>query len=98
VSGISPIASVDALLAVQEVDTPDGRKQHSTARGESLLDNLTRPVWVRCAAMCPGGTLVELARELDVARTQVTDLRLKEVLDEIDLRARVELAKFGDEP
>ena len=44
------------------------------------------------------GTLVELARELDVARTQVTDLRLKEVLDEIDLRARVELTKFGDEP
>lgn len=96
VSGVSPIASVDALLAVQEVGMPGERRQHPGARGERLLDHLDE---IRMGLLRGGiarGTLVELARELDVARAQVSDPRLAEVLDEIDLRARVELAKFGD--
>ncbi len=96
VSGVSPIASVDALLAVQEVGMPGNGQQHSTARGQRLLDHLDE---IRMGLLRGGiarGTLVELARELDVARAQVNDPRLAEVLDEIDLRARVELAKFAD--
>ena len=97
VPGVSPIASVDALLAVQEVGTPGSGQQHSTARGQRLLDHLDEIRMGLLRGSVARGTLVELARELDVARTEVTDPRLVEVLDEIDLRAEVELAKFGGE-
>jgi hypothetical protein len=94
VHGAAPVSALDALLAVQEVN-PDGRKpRRAVLRGKALLDSLDA---VRDALL--SGTLsadrLGALRDLVAAdREAVEDPKLAELLDEIDLRAQVELAKL----
>lgn len=94
VHGSAPVSALDALLAVQEVN-PDGRKpRRAVLRGKALLDSLDT---IRDALL--SGTLsaerLGVLRDLVAAdRESVEDPELSELLDEIDLRAQVELAKL----
>jgi Class II flagellar assembly regulator len=94
VHGSAPVSALDALLAVQEVN-PDGRKpRRAVLRGKALLDSLDT---IRDALL--SGTLsverLSALRDLVAAdRESVDDPQLSELLDEIDLRAQVELAKL----
>jgi len=87
----------ELLLSIQEVgDDRDGRRR-ARLRAETILDRLDELRHALLAGrIAPArlGALVELVRR---QRDQVVDLRLAEVLDAIDLRARVELAKLGQE-
>lgn len=97
VHGSAPVSALDALLAVQEVN-PDGRKpRRAVLRGKALLDSLDT---IRDALL--SGTLsadrLGALRDLVAAdRESVEDPQLSELLDEIDLRAQVELAKLTHE-
>ena len=96
IGGVSPIGSVDSLLAIQEVSAVTGEHERSTARGHRLLDRLNE-IWLGLLqGGIPRDSLVRLAKEIDAARGQVSDPRLAVILDEIDLRARVELAKYNE--
>lgn len=89
-----PLNPVDMLLSVQEMpDALAGRKR-ALQRGNSLLDQLEELRLGLLAGIFPRERLGELARLARTARDAVEDPRLATVLDEIDLRVAVELAKL----
>ncbi|MFQ6017280.1 MAG: flagellar assembly protein FliX [Kiloniellaceae bacterium] len=95
VSGGGAIGPVDALLALQEVpDAPRGRRQ-ARRRGEDLLDRLDELRLGLLAGSLPRATIERLAALAAAERDRVDDPRLAEILDDIEVRAAVELAKLG---
>ncbi|MBY0431354.1 MAG: flagellar assembly protein FliX [Rhodospirillales bacterium] len=95
------ISSVDALLAAQTVpDATDGqaRRRRMAKRGEDILDSLEEIRVGLILGQVPKERLVALARVVRAGREQIDDPRLAAVLDEIELRAEVELAKLTRRP
>ncbi|WP_269716390.1 flagellar assembly regulator FliX [Caulobacter sp. NIBR2454] len=92
--GVTGVASVDALLAMQAVGTPlDGRRR-AVKRAGRILDVLEEVKM----AMLDGGLsapqLQKLARVVRDQRDSTDDPGLESLLDQIETRAAVELAKF----
>jgi hypothetical protein len=83
------------LLAVQEVN-PDGRKpRRAVQRGKALLDSLDDIRDALLSGVLSGERLADLRDLVAADRESVDDPELAELLDEIDLRAQVELAKLS---
>jgi hypothetical protein len=91
VTALGPIGS---LLVAQEVDHRDAGRQQSFKRGHNLLDFLSEIRLGLLSGGIPRETLRRLSHELDKHRSATEDPRLTGLIDEIDLRARVELAKY----
>ena len=96
VSGAVPVQGVDALLAVQEVEdsTTGGRNARARKWGGEVLDRLEAIRLGLLAGGIPANELQNIANLVTTQRETVNDPRLQEILDEIELRARVELAKY----
>jgi hypothetical protein len=95
VAQASPLAAVDALLTLQGVpDASDGRKR-AIKRADHMLDLLEDIRIGLLEGLIPRMKLESLLRVVKLRREDVGDPRLNGVLDEVELRARVELAKFG---
>lgn len=91
----SPVAAVDALLTLQAVpEAGDGRKR-ALKRASHMLDLLEDIRIGLLEGLIPRVKLQSLLRVVQLRREDVGDPRLNGVLDEVELRARVELAKFG---
>ena len=90
------LPTVDSILAVQEVpDVADGRsrgllRQH----GDDLLNRLDELRLAILAGTVAKDELTELAQKLRQKRQQSDDPKLNEIIDEIELRAEVEIAKL----
>lgn len=99
IAGNAPVGAVDAILALQEVEdsTSEEANAQARARGEMLLARLDEIRHGLLTGRIPRHTLDELARTVRAKRAQVKSPKLAEVLDEIELRAEVELAKLGCE-
>ena len=94
VSGPGPIAALDSILALQGMDdTTDGRSR-GMKHGEHLLDMLDQVRDGLLAGGIPRATLNRLANAVTRRQEQFADPHLQSVLDEIELRAHVELAKL----
>jgi hypothetical protein len=94
-SAAAPLATVDALLAVQGEGDPAERRRRSVRRGHDLLDALDR---LKCALLSnrvPTADLSQVAQTLAERRDLTDDPRLDDLLSHIELRAKVELAKLG---
>jgi len=95
VSGSAPIASVDALWALQEApDSTDGRSK-GLMRADEMLEMLED---VRKGLLLGAISMPNLRKLADMARNQKSstgDKNLNGILEEIELRAEVELAKLG---
>jgi Class II flagellar assembly regulator len=88
------ISSMGALLALQMEDDITERRRRATARSNTLIDQLDA---IRLAMLGPGVSreqLARLARTLREQRDAVDDPELSAILDDIELRAEVELAKL----
>ena len=95
VAGATPIASVDALLALQEVpDAATGRSK-GLQRAEDMLDMLEEVRKGLLLGAIPVRNLKTLASLARNQRGKTGDSRLDSVLADIELRAEVELAKLG---
>ena len=94
-SGLMATAPLDALLSLQELgnSTEEGSKR-AKQHASSLLDQLDRIRVGMLTGSIPPSALQQLTRLIAQQREQVTDPKLAEILDDIDLRAQVELAKF----
>jgi hypothetical protein len=97
VSHAAPVQSltgIDAILALQAVDGPlEGRKR-AVRRGRTLLDTLDAIK----ADLLLGRVSADRLDRLATLLAEVRERSLPEldaVLDDIELRVRVELAKFG---
>lgn len=90
------VGTVDSILSVQEVPDSVDRRSRGLLRqhGEDLLDRLDELRLAILAGAIPKERLTELAQRLRQKRQQSDDPKLNEILDEIELRAEVEVAKL----
>jgi hypothetical protein len=94
ISGPGPIAALDSILALQDMgDATDGRSKGLT-HGEQLLDILDAVRDGMLAGGIPRTTLNKLAVAVTRRHDVFADPKLQDVLDQIELRAHVELAKL----
>ena len=100
VATAAPVAGttgIDAILALQAVDGPLEGKKKALRRGRTLLDVLDEIK----ADLLVGQVSAERLDALSAMLSQVrerSEPALDAVLDDIDLRVRVELAKLGRYP
>jgi hypothetical protein len=92
--GAAALNSLEVLLALQETSTPLERRRRAVRRASRILDALDE---LRIAVLDPASldqvALQRLAGAVREARDDVEDPGLGGVLDEIETRAAVELAK-----
>ena len=93
----APTAGIDALLALQSVEDPLFAKKKAVRRGNALLDTLDTIKADLLLGQVSEGRLNQLMALLGQARQRGL-AELEPILDDIELRARVELAKFGRFP
>lgn len=100
VSAAAPVAQssgIEALLALQAVEDPLLAKKKAVRRGTALLDTLESIKADLLLGQVSEGRLNQLMVLVTQARERAMP-GLDALLDDIELRARVELAKFGRYP
>ena len=94
VTGASGVFGVTSVLALQEVDDAAARASRGKMRAQDMLDIMEEIRHGLLAGALPAQKLMDLSRVIQSRKVQVDDPKLAEILDEIDLRAQVELAKL----
>lgn len=92
----TPPAFVEQLLSIQEtpaIISGEGRKA-ARQYGQFLLERLEDIRLALLAGAIPKDLLARLAQTVRQRRQRSDDPRLNEILDEIELRAEVEIAKL----
>jgi hypothetical protein len=89
----SAVADVSALMALQGVETATERRRRAIRRGGTLLDRLDELKIAMLSGEAGEGALERLGRTLREERPEDEDAGLTGLLEQIDLRAAVELAK-----
>ncbi|WP_421983792.1 flagellar assembly protein FliX [Roseibium sp.] len=94
IAGGNAIQGMDALLALQEVDERAERRSKAARHGHSMLDSLEAVRADLLAGVVSEARLEVLAAQV-ADRKSSGDERIDSVLEEIELRVKVELAKLG---
>jgi hypothetical protein len=87
------VASVDALLALQATEGPLERRRRAMGRASRILDRLDEIKLSMLSGSATGAALQDLAQAVREERAETDDTGLEGVLNEIETRAAVELAK-----
>jgi hypothetical protein len=90
----SGVMGVEALLALQDVGGPLERKRRAVRRADRILDVLQELKVGLLEGELSGADLDRLRRAVRDERASTDDPALEAVLDEIELRAAVEVAKL----
>jgi len=93
-TGAAGPAAVNTMIAVQEVADATSGAARAKAKAEAMLDGLDELRMGMLAGRLSRERLDGLVRLAHGAREPNLDSRLGAVLDEIELRAKVELAKL----
>ncbi len=97
VGGAVGLGGVSTVLALQ--GTPDSTERRArrkaVERGDAMLDTLEELRLGLLLGTIPLSRLEQLGQLVRVRREQVNDPKLTAILDEIELRAAVELAKLS---
>jgi len=98
--GASAVFSVGSILSVQETLDATSEKAKNKLRGfgNDVLDHLDDLRLGILEGTVSKDRLTDLARMLREKREQSDDARLNAVIDEIELRAEVEIAKLTRKP
>lgn len=94
-TGNASVGAVDSLLSLQEVGDATTGRSKGLQRASDLLDRLDE---IRYGLLMGGlsrESLRDLAASVRQQRSMVSDPALGEILDQIEVRAAVELAKYG---
>jgi len=96
VGGANSVFSVGSVLSVQETldATAETAKNKLCGFGNEVLDHLDDLRLMILEGRVPKERLAHLARMLREKREQTDDARLNALIDEIELRAEVEIAKL----
>ncbi len=89
-------SGIAGILGVQEVDDALARASKGKLRAEDILDRLDDLRLELLSGALSRDKLMQLSHVVSIRRAQINDPRLAEILDAIDLRAQVELAKYSN--
>ena len=89
------VSTVDALLPVEPA-TADSDKRPASSRAGLILDRLEDIRQGLLVGAISKPRLEELAGTIKETRASALDPVMSDILDEIELRAKIELAKFED--
>lgn len=89
------IARIDGLLSIQGAESPTERaaRKRMRERGEDILKELDQLRMSILTGTMTLGQVIDIADVVASHRERVSDPRLTAILDEIDLRAQIEIAK-----
>jgi hypothetical protein len=93
-AGLDGVMTVSALLALQGVEDPTQRRKRAMGRASRLLDMLDDLKVAMLEGRASPATLDNLARAVREQRETTDDPGLNDVLNQIETRAAVELAKL----
>ena len=93
-SSVNHVASVGALLAMQEEDGPGARRRRMVRRAHGLLDQLDRVKLALLEGQIPLERLDQLVGMLQQEREDIDDPALSALLEQVEIRAEVERAKL----
>jgi hypothetical protein len=93
-SPAAPATGIGALLALQSIDDPTQSRRRAIRRGRNLLDALEGLRADLLTGQVGEGRLNRILALVGQAKLE-TDPELETLLADIELRARVELAKLG---
>ena len=90
------IASIDVMLAAQGTESPTERaaRKRMRARADTILSELDRIKVALLGGTLTVGHVIDIADVVAAHREKIMDPRLTSILDEVDLRAQIELAKM----
>lgn len=91
---IGAVGSLGGLLGAQEVDEREARRHKAMKQGRMTLEVLDKLRDALLIGALPISTLRGLEQLVAREREDANDPALKQILDEIELRAAVELAKL----
>ncbi|MDD9906690.1 MAG: flagellar assembly protein FliX [Rhodospirillaceae bacterium] len=96
VTSAAPTQTVDAVLAIQTVGdaTSGGANARARQWGFDTLDELERIRTGLLLGGIPKDRLINLAQMVSARRQRADDPSLNELLDDIELRVCVEIAKY----
>ena len=96
VSQSSNISVANAIFATQMVDSDEEKEiaKHLIKRGNSLLEKMEEIRDGLLIGEISKDKLIEISRFVKDRRFETQDERLKDIIDEIELRIEVELAKL----
>lgn len=89
-----PVPAIDSILALQSVEDPLFAKRKAVRRGQSILEALEDMKADLLMGQVNEGQLNRLMALVQQARVQ-SNPDLDALIDDIELRAKVELAKLG---
>jgi len=93
-SGTSPLTSVNSLLSLQEMPTGSEGKSKGLARAEELLEHLELIRHGLLAGQIPQRRLKDVVKIVSREKELSHDSALNEILNDVELRVKVELAKL----
>ena len=96
VSEVSGVTAVGSILAAQEIDDDDGLKSRQQLRkyGEDILERLDEIKQDLLFGEISKDMLANLAQTLRMKKNATNDPGLISIINDIELRAAVELAKY----
>ncbi|MBE7637632.1 hypothetical protein GUA87_12325 [Sneathiella sp. P13V-1] len=95
VASASPIASVDAIVALQGMDDSVSSNKKALQKGMDILERLEEIRHGLLIGAIPIDGLRNLQATLEQLDSTVEDPKLAEIIKDIEVRAAVELAKLG---
>ena len=94
VSGVAPVSGSVGLLGAQEVSEDEIKRRKAVKKGRVTLEALSNLRDALLIGTLPLSTLKQLEKLVAEERGTTTDPVLNAILDEIELRAAVEMAKL----
>ena len=93
-SGTSPLTAVSSLLSLQEMPTSSEGRSKGVALAEDLLQHLEMIRHGLLAGQIPRHRLKDVVKVISREQEMTNDPALTTLLDDIELRVKVELAKL----
>jgi hypothetical protein len=96
VADVGGITSVGSIIAAQEVNEDGGRKSRQIVKkyGQDILDRLDEVQRDLLIGVIPKDRLTNLAQILRSKKNKINDPLLQSLINDIELRAQIELAKY----
>jgi hypothetical protein len=95
VSNVGATVGIDSMLAIQGVSSERLNKKQQITQANLVLDSLEELRMALLSDEIPHYLLTNIEKQMNSLKHSVNNPELREVIEDIELRAAVELAKFG---